>query len=109
MCWFCLTENVLCCRYDSLSPGEMQRLCFVRVFFHRPLIVVLDEATSALPLEMEDLIYSECKRLDITTISIGHRASLRQYHDKLLTFHLNGSWSISNLRDDDSGHSSKRP
>jgi ABC-type uncharacterized transport system fused permease/ATPase subunit len=75
----------------------MQRLCFVRVFYHRPLIAVLDEATSALPLEMEDLVYTECQRLGITTISVGHRASLRKYHDKLLTLHSNGTWNVENL------------
>ncbi|OXA62639.1 ATP-binding cassette sub-family D member 4 [Folsomia candida] len=79
---------------DSLSPGEMQRLSFVRIFFHRPLIAILDEATSALPLEMESLIYLECQRLGITTISVGHRASLRQFHDKLLTIARNGGWTL---------------
>lgn len=72
----------------------MQRLSFVRIFFHRPLIAILDEATSALPLEMESLIYLECQRLGITTISVGHRASLRQFHDKLLTIARNGGWTL---------------
>ncbi|XP_062572380.1 lysosomal cobalamin transporter ABCD4-like isoform X3 [Saccostrea cucullata] len=32
--------------YQELSPGEMQRLSFVRLFFHQPKFAVLDEAGS---------------------------------------------------------------
>jgi len=78
----------------------MQRLCFLRVFYHRPMIAVMDEATSALPLDMEHIVYSECKQLEITTISVGHRASLRKYHTKLLTLHTNGSWTFEDIHED---------
>ncbi len=65
---------------DCLSPGELQRISFVRLFYHRPLLAILDEATSAVSLDMEQKIYNECKRLNITLISCGHRKSLEQYH-----------------------------
>ena len=70
---------------DCLSPGEQQRVGFVRLFYHRPLLAVLDESTSAVSLDMERKIYEECKRLQITLISCGHRQSLREYHSKVLT------------------------
>ena len=44
-------------RYDLLSPGEMQRLCFVRLFHHRPAFVFMDEATSAVSPDMEEALY----------------------------------------------------
>jgi len=84
-------------RYESLSPGEIQRLCFLRVFFHHPLVAILDESTSALPTAMEETIFRECKRLGITTISAAHRESVRQYHKKLLTLEVGGAWSLTDI------------
>ena len=66
---------------DSLSPGEQQRISFVRLFYHKPLLAVLDESTSAVSLQMERTVYEECQRLGITVVSCGHRQSLRQYHN----------------------------
>ena len=41
------------CRYDVLSPGEMQRLSFVRLFYHQPSFAGMDflkvTDTAALP------------------------------------------------------------
>ena len=74
---------------DSLSPGEQQRISFVRLFYHRPLLAVLDESTSAVSVDMEKRIYEECKRLKMTLISCGHRQTLRGYHSKVLTIFAN--------------------
>ena len=85
-----------CCnRYDVLSPGEMQRISFIRLLYHGPKMAFLDEATSALDTEMEHLLYTAAVARGITLISVGHRHSLRQFHRWVL--HLNGSdasWSL---------------
>lgn len=83
---------------DVLSPGEAQRLSFVRLFYHRPNIAFIDEGTSALGLDMEDKIYRKCIELGITMISIGHRESLLQYHDHVLHLDGQGGWTLSPLQ-----------
>uniref|UniRef100_A0A673LY69 ATP-binding cassette sub-family D member 4-like n=1 Tax=Sinocyclocheilus rhinocerous TaxID=307959 RepID=A0A673LY69_9TELE len=64
--------------YDVLSPGEMQRLCFARLFYLQPKYAVLDEATSALTEEAEGQLYKACKQLGISLISLGHRSTLKK-------------------------------
>ncbi|KAL4604823.1 ATP-binding cassette sub-family D member 4-like [Arapaima gigas] len=65
-------------RYDVLSPGEMQRLCFARLFYLQPKYAVLDEATGALTEEAEGQPYRACKQLGMTLVSLGHRSSLEK-------------------------------
>ncbi|XP_063075771.1 ATP-binding cassette sub-family D member 4 [Engraulis encrasicolus] len=85
--------------YDALSPGEMQRLCFARLFYLQPRYAVLDEATSALTEEAEGELYCICKQLGMTLISLGHRRSLEKYHDLMLRFVGCGRYELSKLRD----------
>uniref|UniRef100_A0A3Q3WYN1 Uncharacterized protein n=1 Tax=Mola mola TaxID=94237 RepID=A0A3Q3WYN1_MOLML len=73
-----LDENVDWNWYDVLSPGEMQRLCFARLFYLQPKYAVLDEATSALTEEAEAQLYRTCKQLGMTLISLSHRSSLEK-------------------------------
>lgn len=87
--------------YDALSPGEMQRVSFVRVLYHKPMLAVLDEATSAISFDMENVFYDELRRLNITVLTCGHRESLRDYHDVVLTNRGNANWVLETLQ----GHS----
>jgi len=83
----------------QLSPGEQQRLGFARVLLTRPRVVFLDEATSALDEGLEHTLYTLLRdELPETTIvSIGHRSSLRRFHDELLELHGDGRWETSAL------------
>jgi len=71
-----------------LSGGEQQRLAFARALLNKPGWLFLDEATSALPEEDQASLYRLLKeRLrDTTLVSIGHRESLTQFHDKRLVW-----------------------
>lgn len=69
---------------DVLSPGELQRISFIRVLFHKPILVFLDEATSSVSAEIETLFYDTLKSSNITYISSSHQQSLKKYHDTIL-------------------------
>jgi vitamin B12/bleomycin/antimicrobial peptide transport system ATP-binding/permease protein len=69
---------------NILSGGEQQRLAAARALVFKPDWLFLDEATASLDEAMETAIYEALKqRLPSTTIiSIGHRPSLRKWHDR---------------------------
>ena len=78
-----------------LSLGEQQRLAFGRVLVHKPSFLLLDEATSALDLESEQQMYNLLE--GVQYISVGHRPSLWQYHDRHLQLRNDGSCVIGKI------------
>jgi putative ATP-binding cassette transporter len=71
-----------------LSGGEQQRLGFARALLAKPDWIFLDEATASLDAEAEDGLYRLLKaRLpNATLVSIAHRKSVAQYHERQLSF-----------------------
>lgn len=67
-----------------LSLGEQQRIAFARVLIARPDWIFLDEATSALDERREMSLYFllKTKLPNAGVISVGHRSSLFNQHDK---------------------------
>jgi len=67
-----------------LSLGEQQRLGLARALLHAPNYLFLDEATASLDEPAEDALYRLlAKQLPATTIiSIGHRSTLDQFHQR---------------------------
>ncbi|KAM3920058.1 lysosomal cobalamin transporter ABCD4 isoform 1-T1 [Leptodactylus fuscus] len=82
---------------EILSPGEMQRLAFSRLFYLQPKYAVLDEASSALSEDAEVELYTRCRQLGMTLISVGHRRSLREFHDLELKLGPSGQWDLKHL------------
>jgi putative ATP-binding cassette transporter len=77
-----------------LSPGELQRIAFVRILLQKPDWAFLDETTSSLDLRREKMLY-ELLRSELpgcSLVSVGHRPSLEAYHD--VKIHLE-QWSNS--------------
>ncbi|GAB1609739.1 ATP-binding cassette sub-family D member 4-like isoform X2 [Argonauta hians] len=81
--------------YNTLSPGQQQRLCFVRLFYHRPRFAVLDESTNQISSSSEEIMYMMCKELGITVLSVGHRDTLAKYHEMVLHIQGDGQWTMS--------------
>jgi vitamin B12/bleomycin/antimicrobial peptide transport system ATP-binding/permease protein len=71
---------------NILSGGEQQRLAVARALVFKPDWLFMDEATASLDEASETAVYRALKeRLPTATmVSIGHRPSLRQWHDRRL-------------------------
>jgi putative ATP-binding cassette transporter len=76
-----------------LSLGEQQRLGIARAILYRPDFLFLDEATASLDEPSEATLYRLLdERLKNTAIiSIGHRGTLKAFHDRQLTLNRNGT------------------
>lgn len=67
-----------------LSPGELQRVAFVRILLAKPELIFLDETTSALDEPTEAMLYRTVKAQlpNSIIISVGHRCTLLAFHNK---------------------------
>ena len=84
---------------DVLSLGEQQRLAFARLLLTKPSYAILDEATSALDVQNEKRLYQMLQQSDTTIVSVGHRPSLLQYHQKVLQLQGRSQWQILPVED----------
>ncbi|QSA97759.1 ABC transporter ATP-binding protein/permease [Methylococcus sp. EFPC2] len=80
---------------NVLSIGEQQRVAFARLFLRKPRFAFLDEATSALDEDNQARLYQLLKESHIGFISVGHRTTLIEYHDRVLKLDRSGSWEIA--------------
>ena len=77
-----------------LSLGEQQRLAFARLLLNSPQFAVLDEATSALDIDTEKHLYNLLKKRELSIISVGHRPTLKDFHQNVLELNGKGSWKL---------------
>ena len=77
-----------------LSQGEQQRLAFARLLLNSPKFVILDEATSALDIKTEQYLYNLLKERNIALVSVGHRPTLKSFHENVLKLNGKGDWSL---------------
>ncbi|KAK2422013.1 ABC transporter D family member [Trifolium repens] len=74
-----------------LSLGEQQRLAFARLLLSKPQLALLDESTSALDEANEAYLYEKIEATGITYISVGHRSTLSEFHNRILRISTNDS------------------
>lgn len=79
---------------QRLSLGEQQRLAFARILLLKPALLFLDEATSALDEVSQSHLFSLVRRASWrpTVISVGHRITLRSFHDSILDVTAFSRW-----------------
>ena len=80
---------------NVLSLGEQQRVAFARLFLKKPVMAFLDEATSALDEENERFLYEKLRASGIAFVSVGHRSTLKEFHDTLLLLNADGTSEIA--------------
>jgi vitamin B12/bleomycin/antimicrobial peptide transport system ATP-binding/permease protein len=83
---------------NILSLGEQQRISFARIFLNKPQIAFLDEATSALDERNEQLLYRNLLATGISFVSVGHRNTLKEFHNFLIVLGRDGGFKISDLK-----------
>jgi putative ATP-binding cassette transporter len=79
---------------NMLSLGEQQRVSFARLFLKKPIIAFLDEATSALDEPNEKDLYSKLRAAKLSYLSVGHRTTLKEFHDWLIILKRDGSYTV---------------
>ncbi len=60
----------------------------------KPRFAVLDEATSALDRSNEARLLGQLRQAGIHYISVGHRQSLLDYHDRVLELRGEDQWRV---------------
>ncbi|MDT5335866.1 MAG: vitamin B12/bleomycin/antimicrobial peptide transport system ATP-binding/permease protein [Mycobacterium sp.] len=82
-----------------LSPGEQQRIAFARILLTKPKAVFLDESTSALDEGLEMTLYRlvRTELPDTILVSVSHRKTVEQHHDRELRLLGDGAWQLSDL------------
>jgi len=82
-----------------LSLGQQQRLAFARILVSQPRYAMLDEATSALDMDNEQYLYTLLGDMQIVYVSVGHRPTLVDYHDKVLQLNSDATWDAYSAKE----------
>ncbi|MDT5335865.1 MAG: vitamin B12/bleomycin/antimicrobial peptide transport system ATP-binding/permease protein [Mycobacterium sp.] len=79
-----------------LSVGEQQRIAFARILLNKPRVVFLDESTSAMDEGLEMMLYRllRAELPDSILVSVSHRETVEQHHDRQLELLGAGGWRL---------------
>lgn len=82
-----------------LSLGEQQRLAFGRALLSNPHVLFLDEASSSMDEGLEHSMYQLIRKElpNAILVSVGHRSSLLNFHNRELELLGEGKWRLADL------------
>lgn len=60
----------------------------------------MDDCTSAVSVDVEHLLYSRCREMGTSLITVSHKRSLWQFHDYLLSFDDTNNWRFEPVTDE---------
>lgn len=88
---------------QSLSLGEQQRIAVIRALLLKPDVVFLDEASSAMDEQSEKVAYTLLSENLPSSIivSVGHRSTLRAFHNLTLECADGLDWKVVNTQNND--------
>lgn len=72
-------------------------MAIARLFYHKPLFAILDECTSAVSVDVEAKLYNGAKELGITLLTVSHRETLFKFHDYIIRFDGESSYTMGQL------------
>ena len=82
---------------ETLAMGEKQMIAMARLYYHCPKFAILDECSSSVSIEMEAKMYEKAKEMGITLITVTHRKTVWKYHDYILRFNGDLTFSFEKL------------
>uniref|UniRef100_A0AC35TQL5 ABC transporter domain-containing protein n=1 Tax=Rhabditophanes sp. KR3021 TaxID=114890 RepID=A0AC35TQL5_9BILA len=82
---------------NVLTPGELQRLSFIRALINKPKLVFLDESTNSVSNDVEEIMYTYLIKNDIRVVSVGHRDTLLKWHAQVLILDGTGGYTCRDI------------
>ena len=87
-------ETLLSESGGNISGGQVQRIAIARALITTPKGLIMDEATSALDVATEKHLYNLLAQREMAFVSVGHRPTLRSFHDTVLELDGQGGWKL---------------
>lgn len=77
-------DTILGERGVNLSGGQKQRISIARALIRHPQLFILDDSLSAVDTETEEVILTNLKQIQSTTLIVSHRISSMRNTDRII-------------------------